>query len=282
MMAATAPAAGTVRDALGAAADALRAAGVESPRLDAELLLAAAMGADRARLVAAPQGPVPAAAARRFGAMVRRRVRREPVAYVLGRKGFRHLELTTDPRALIPRPETELLVEVGIELAPSRALDVGTGTGAVALALADELAAVHVLATDTSTDALALARENARRLGLESRVRFEPGSLPAGRRFDLILANLPYVAARDYERLAPEIRAYEPRAALVPGPTGLEAIEALLGALALGACEAAAVALEVGAGQAQAVEALVRDAGYAEAELRRDLAGIERVVVGQA
>ncbi len=216
--------------------------------------------------------------------MVRRRVAREPVAYILGRKGFRHLELAVDPRALIPRPETELLVEIALELkggqTPFKFLDVGTGSGAIALALADELPGAEVTATDTSAAALRLAAENAERLGLAERVRFELGSLPEGGRFDLVLANLPYVSEAEWAGLQPELARYEPRSALVPGPSGLEAIEAVLGELSVGRCEAAAVALEVGADQAPAVAELVRRAGFGAVETRRDLSGIERVVVG--
>ncbi|HEX6115566.1 MAG TPA: peptide chain release factor N(5)-glutamine methyltransferase [Solirubrobacterales bacterium] len=271
---------GSVRDALASAADAFAAAGAGSPRLDAELLLAAATGLDRARLAAEPELPVEPGPAREFAAMVRRRIAREPVAYILGRKGFRRLDLATDPRALIPRPETELLVEVGLELAPATVLDVGTGSGALALALADELPGAAVTATDTSAGALRLAAENAERLGLADRVRFELGSLPDGGRFDLLVANLPYVTEAEWAGLEPEISRYEPRSALVPGPSGLEAIEAVLGELSLGRCAAAAVALEVGAGQARAVAELVRRAGFGSVEARPDLAGIDRVVLG--
>ena len=277
---------GTVRDALASAADAFAAAGVESPRLDAELLLAEATGLDRAGLATDPERGVEPGPAREFAAMVRRRVGREPVAYILGRKGFRHIELATDPRALIPRPETELLVEIAAERAnlkgsdPLTVLDVGTGSGAIALAVADELPEARVTATDTSAGALRLAAENAARLGLADRVAFELGSLPDGGRFDLVVANLPYVTEAEWAGLEPEISRYEPRSALVPGPSGLEAIEAVLGELSLGRCAATAVALEIGAGQAPAVGELVRRAGFGDVETRRDLAGIERVVLG--
>ena len=192
--------------------------------------------------------------------MVRRRVRREPVAYILGRKGFRRIELAVDRRALIPRPETELLVEVALELRPRAVLDVGTGSGAVALAVADELPAARVLGTDTSLAALGLARENAAALGLADRVRFEGGTLPGGQgeAFDLVLANLPYVTDAEWGTLAPEIVDHEPRDALVAGPTGLEAIEALLDALAGGETKAAAIAFEVGLGQATRVAELLQ------------------------
>src|SRR3954468_2947408 len=188
----------SVREALDAAVDALAAGGVDEPRLDAELLLGEAMGCERSALIAGGGVEVPASAGRKFGEMVRRRLRREPVAYILGRKGFRHLELGVDPRVLIPRPETELLVELALELEPANVLDVGTGSGAIALAVADELPKAEVTATDTSAGALEVARANAARLGLSERVRFIEGTLPdAGGAFDLVLANLPYVAERD-------------------------------------------------------------------------------------
>ena len=272
-------------DALAAAVDALEAAGVETPRRDAELLLAEASGVDRARLIADPEAGVEPGAARAFGAMVRRRLRREPVAYILGRRGFRDLELAVDSRVLIPRPETELLVEVGVELAPARVLDVGTGSGAVALALAAELPDAEVLATDSSPAALALAAENAARLGLAQRVRFEHGTLPDGKGFDLLVANLPYVAEGEWGSLAPEIRDWEPREALLAGPDGLDAIRSLLDALGARDAEATptpdVVALEVGDGQAPTVEELMRGAGYKSTGVRDDLAGIARVVVGR-
>lgn len=277
-------AAGTVRDALAAASDAIAAAGSQTPRLDAELLLAAATGLRREALAADPDGAVSPAAARAFGAMVRRRVAREPVAYILGRKGFRRIELRADQRALVPRPETELLVEVAVELAPRRVLDVGTGSGAVALALADELPDAAIVAVETSAAALALARENATALGLAGRVDLLHGPVSAATgRFDLALANLPYVSEGDRESLPPEVVRYEPAEALFAGPEGLAVIREVLTELAPGGAgpECAAVALEVGIGQAGAVSALVADAGFGAVETRRDLAGIERVVLGK-
>jgi release factor glutamine methyltransferase len=273
-------ASGTVREALAASIAAFTSAGLQTPRLDADLLLAEATGRDRGALVADPDAGVEAAAARRFGGMVRRRLAREPVAYILGRKGFRGIDLAVDRRALIPRPETELLVEVAVELQPATVLDVGTGSGAVALAVAGELPEARVVATDTSAAALELARSNAARLGVSDRVRFEPGTLPGGR-YDLLLANLPYVSEAEWGNLAPEIVNFEPREALVAGPTGLEAIVALLDALTRGATEADAVALEVGAGQAAKVVGLVRSAGFGEHRVIPDLAGIDRVVIAR-
>ena len=220
--------------------------------------------------------PAPRAA---FGAMVRRRLRREPVAYILGRKGFRRIELAVDRRVLIPRPETELLVEVALELGPRTLLDVGTGSGAIALAVADELPAARVTATDTSLDALAVAQANRERLGLADRVELAYGAVP-GRRLRPA-GREP--AVRERGRVA-GASARDPRVRAARGagrgPTGLEAIEALLGELALAEPLPGAVALEVGAGQAPTVAELVRRAGYERVEARRDLAGIERVVVG--
>ena len=272
---------GSVSEALTAAIDALAAAGVQTPRLDAEMLLSEATGLDRAQLAAGPEGAVEPAAARSFGQMIRRRIRREPAAYILGRRGFRGIELAVDSRVLIPRPETELLVEVALELRPASVLDVGTGSGAVALAAADELPEAHVVATDTSLEALAVAQANARRLGLGDRVELVYGSVPAEPAFDLVLANLPYVSEGEIQGLEPEIAEYEPREALVAGPTGLEAIEAVLGELGLLPRRPAAVAFEVGLGQAPTVAELVRRAGWGEVELRPDLAGMDRVVLGR-
>ena len=278
------------REALTASTDALRAAGIEQPRLDAELLLAEATGRDRAHLASHPEAEIPPPAARRFGELVRRRLRREPVAYILGRRGFRHLELAVDPRVLIPRPETEMLVELAVELQPASLLDLGTGSGAIALAVADELPACAVTATDTSAAALEVARTNAKRLGLADRVRFLEGSLPVGEGFDLILANLPYVAEADWASLQPEVTKWEPREALLAGPDGLDAFRWLLSDRvrlfsSYGRKRAKSadrtIALEVGEGQAEQVGAMLHEAGFDEVEVRADLAGIERVVIGR-
>ena len=275
--------AGTVREALDSATAALAAAGVEGARFDAELLLAAALDADRAALAGRPEAPVEASAGRAFGAMVRRRVAREPVAYILGRKGFRRIELEVDQRVLIPRPETELLVELALELEPVTVIDVGTGSGAVALAVADELPEAVVVGTDVSRAAIAVATANAARLGLEHRVRFEVGSLPEGVAADLLLANLPYVPSGDWRGLQPEISRFEPRAALLGGDDGLMPIRSLIAGLRPGGAgpRARAVGLEVGEGQAGEVAEMLRAVGY-ETEIRPDLAGVGRCVVGRA
>lgn len=277
-------AAGTVGEALTSAREALRAADVDSPGLDAELLLAEATGSSRAGLAAHPEAPVDASAARRFGLMVRRRLQREPLAYIVGSRGFRRIELAVDGRVLIPRPESELLVDLALERQPATLLDVGTGSGALALAAAEEVPGVDVTATDISEPALAVARGNATRLGLGERVRFVSGSLPpAGSSFDLVLANLPYIPEGDWPGLAPEITRYEPRGALLSGADGLDAIRGLIRALAPGggSVAAAAVGLEIGRGQGDAVVALLQRAGFARAEIRADLAGLQRCVVAE-
>jgi release factor glutamine methyltransferase len=216
--------------------------------------------------------------------MVRRRVRREPVAYILGRKGFRRIELVIDRRVLIPRPETELLVEIALEVRASSVIDVGTGSGAIALAVADELPEAKVFAIDISMDALRVAQVNTDRLGLGDQVDVVNrgvATLASTGPCDLLLANLPYVSKGEWEGLAREIREYEPREALVAGETGLEAIEGLLDSLAGLEWRPAAVALEIGAEQAAAVTELVRGAGYTEVETRQDLAGLDRAIVGR-
>jgi len=268
----------SVRDALDSAVIALEAAGCETPRLDAELLLAAAMGVARAAVVADPTRGIEPDAARRFADLARRRRAREPVAYILGRQGFRRLELAVDPRVLIPRPETEHVVEAVLDLpAGARVCDVGTGSGAIALALKDERPDLEVVATDLSAEALAVARANAARLGLA--VELVQGDLLAAVRgpLDAVVANPPYV--EDGASLAPEIVRYEPALALRAGPDGLDVLRRLIPDIA--ASGAARAALEVGAGQAAAVAELLRGVGYAHVETVRDLAGIDRVVVGR-
>jgi release factor glutamine methyltransferase len=265
-----------VHEALDSAVVALRAAGVDTPRLDAEVLLAHVLGVERARLVVEPDRPVEGAAVRAFQDAVRRRsVEREPVAYITGTKGFRRLELAVDPRVLIPRPETETLVEAALDLPRgTRVVDVGTGSGAVALALKDERPDLEVVGVDLSDDALAVARANAARLGLE--VAFAQADLLAGAgKAGAVVSNPPYVD--DAAVLAPEIVRHEPALALRAGPDGLDVVRRLLPQAA--ATGATFLALEIGAGQALAVGELARGAGFPRAEVRKDLAGIERVMV---
>jgi release factor glutamine methyltransferase len=266
-----------VREALDSAVVALTAAGVDTPRLDAEVLLAHALGVDRTAFVVDPDRPVEGGAVRAFQDAVRRRAfDREPVAYITGVKGCRHLDLHVDRRVLIPRPETETLVEAALEALPSgaRVVDVGTGSGAIALALKDERPDLEVTGTDVSEDALAVARANAQRLELD--VPFARADLLAGvGEFDAVVSNPPYV--EDGAELAPEIVRHEPSLALRAGPEGLDVLRLLVPAAA--ALGAKVLAVEVGAGQAAAVQDLAAAAGFTAGGRRADLAGIERVVV---
>jgi release factor glutamine methyltransferase len=268
----------SVGTALAGAADRLCSAGCETPRLDAELLLAEALRTGRADLVIRARHRLDDGPGQRFEALVRRREAREPVAYILERKAFRHLELAVDRRVLVPRPETELLVEAGLGLPlGASVVDVGTGSGAVTLALKQERPDLRLTATDASADALDVARANAGRLGLD--VAFRRADLLAGVPvgFDAVLANLPYVADAELAGLPPEVADHEPRLALRGGRDGLGAIRRLVGQ----SDAAAFVGLEVGAGQAGAVARLLATAGFETVDTRLDLAGIERVVVGR-
>jgi release factor glutamine methyltransferase len=271
------------REALDGVITAITAAGCATPRLDAELLLAHVLEVSRERLLTDRALTVSGPAVRAMQDAVRRRaIAREPVAYITNTRHFRRLALHVDPRALIPRPETELLVEVALARLPrgARVHDVGTGSGAIALALQDEQPDLVVHATDVSEDALALARENGERLGLA--VAWLQADLLAGipDEHDAIVANLPYVPDADRAALAPEIARHEPPEALFAGLDGLDAIRPLI-AQAGPRARVRLMALEVGAGQAPAVAELMSTAGFLDTHTHRDLAGHERVVVAE-
>jgi len=265
-----------VRSVLRSAETRLAAAGCESPRLDAELLLAHALGVPREQLYRAPDRELGAAEAERFAGCLERRGRREPVAYIVGRRAFRRIELAVDRRVLIPRPETELLVEVALDALPygAHVHDVGTGSGAVALALKDERPDLAVTASDASEAALAVARANAHALGLEVELIAGRDVPAAAGRPDLVVANLPYVRDEEWSSLSPEIRRYEPAISLLGGGSdGLDAIRGLSAAVGPGV----ALALEHAPAQAASVRAVL-----ARARSFRGLAGGEDLTLGVA
>ena len=271
----------TVREALAEGAEALERARCPSPAVDAEWLLAHVFDVSRSGLHAGGRD-LTAAQLDGYRGLVARRASREPLAYILGEWGFRRLTLVVDPRVLIPRPETESVVERCLDLlrdveAPT-VLDIGAGSGAIALALADERPDVRIVATDVSSAALEVAEENRRRASLNGRVRFVHGDLLAGEKgpFDLVVSNPPYVASGELDALEPELR-IEPREALI-GEGGHEAVaRAALETLVPGG----ALVLEVGDGQAGDVSARLRELGFREVRVSEDLAGRERVVEGR-
>jgi release factor glutamine methyltransferase len=269
--------------ALDRAADELRGAGVDTPQVDAEWLLAHSLGVSRTELQASLSRNLTASEERSFFALLERRERREPLAYVLGEWGFRRLTLALDGRALVPRPETEMVVERCLallaEVPQPRVLDVGVGSGAIALAIADEHPFAHVVGIDSSEGALALAEENRARTVVDGRVTLVHGDLLGGveGRFDLVVSNPPYVGAEEWERLQPEIRLYEPRAALVGTGVG-EAIARDAQPLLV---PGGRIVLEAGDGQTAGVAAALEDLDYEEVRITRDLSGRERVVEGR-
>lgn len=269
------------QDAVREVAAELAQAGCPSPRVDAEWLVAHVIGGSRTDVYARDRA-LHEDELLRLRSLADRRRAREPLAYVLGEWGFRRLTLAVDPRVLIPRPETEILVERCLELLDGveepRVLDIGVGSGAIALAIVDERPAASVVATDTSPAALEVAAANKLRLGFDGRVELRHGDLLAGAEgpFDLIVSNPPYVPPEDVERLQPEVLR-EPREALVGSGRHAGVAAAALPALRPGGV----LVLEVGDGQAPEVVASLRELGYGEVGVTADLAGRERVVDGR-
>lgn len=268
----------------------LKGKGVESPRLDSEHLLAFVLGMDRLGLYLEFDRPITTEELSRFKPMLLDRARRKPLQYVLGRTAFRGLDLATDPRVLIPRPETEELVGAVLQQVGTwgagelRALDVGTGSGAIALALAQEGPFGHVLATDASETALDVARENARAHGLEDRVEFRQGVslgiIRPDERFHVLVSNPPYVAEEEFSELQPEVRDWEPRRALVAGKGGLSVLMDLVDGAPDVLEVGGLLALEVGFKQAAVVAGRVRGIrGFEAPVVLRDLSRAERVVL---
>lgn len=267
--------------------------GVERGRLDAEHLLADALGTTRLQLYLQFDRPLSLEELAAFKPLLRRRAQREPLQYVVGRAAFRDLELAVDRRVLIPRPETEVLVDVVLEWARARtdaaaldALDVGTGSGCIALALLTEGPFRRVVATDASADALVVAAANAAAAGVAHRWEGRLGPLWApladGGRFDLLVSNPPYVALGEAAGLEPEVRDWEPGGALFGGPEGLEVLTALVAGAADRIRSGGLLALEMGLGQAERVAEEVRATGaFGEPAIRRDLTGRPRILVAE-
>lgn len=272
----------TVGAALAAAVARLRAAGVTEPDADAQVLAARALGTSRTGVFAGARDAMPADAAVRLDALLVRRERREPVAYLVGEREFWSLPLAVDRRVLIPRPETELLVETACRLAPAArtVLDCATGSGAVALALARELPRASVWGSDCARDALAVARANRARHA--PRVALVAADLLAAFRdaaFDLVVSNPPYCRDAEIRDLAPEVRDFEPRHALAGGPDGLDALRVLVADGARVLAPDGWLLLEVGDGQAAPVVGFIEgDGHYTSTVVKRDYADIPRVV----
>ena len=274
----------TARELLSSAAEELARAGCPSPLVDAEWLLAQVLGVTRTDLYGDGNRPFEPEKERRFRELVARRARREPLAYVLGEWGFRGLTLQVDARVLVPRPETEAVVGRCLALLAGldepRVLDVGVGSGAIALAIAEEHPTAFVVATDNSPGALAVAAENRARAGLAERVELVQGELLAGQDgpFELIVSNPPYIEPDELDGLEPEVAEYEPRQALVASG----ATEAIADEARSRLTPAGALVLETGDGKAGAVADLFRRLGYEEVSIGQDLTGRDRIVDGRA
>jgi release factor glutamine methyltransferase len=274
----------TVGEALAHGTHVLAEAGIDTARLESELLLARACDdCARALLYMELRRELKPEAEEAFEGLLSRRARREPLAYILGHWGFRRLTLKTDRRALIPRPETEIVVERALEhlngLPAPRVLDVGTGTGAIALAIADEHPGARVTAIDASADALALAEENRSLVGIDGRVRLLEHDLTEGLgsdEFDLVVSNPPYVEPEDMETLQPEVRDWEPRIALVAHGATAAVARAATEALRPGGW----IVLEIAENQAANVAHLLDELGYEELRISPDMAGRDRVIEG--
>lgn len=285
------PATGESETTVGALLSRLRAqfaqAGVDAPGRDARLILAAVLGCDGARLHAHPERAVPADALRRAEALARRRARREPMAYIMGEREFWSLPFLVSPDVLIPRPESELLVERAAALLGGRRsprlLDLGAGSGAVGLAVGRELPGARITLADICPRALRVAKRNARRLGLERRTAFVAsdllGAIAGGQAFDLIASNPPYVVSGEVDGLMPEVSAHEPRLALDGGADGMACIRRVIAGAPQHLARGGFLLLEMDPRQVAEARALAARCGeYSEAKPRPDLAGRERVL----
>jgi release factor glutamine methyltransferase len=260
----------------------------EKARRDAESLLLFAAGLSRTAFLVHPNDELELAAATHFEVLLERRHEGEPIQYITGACEFYGLPFRVTSDVLIPRPETEHLVECILELAPlfaePRIVDVGTGSGAIAVALAHKLPNAHIAATDVPQATLNLARENATRNGVRDRIRFFQGDLlapVAEERFDIVVSNPPYVPSADRDSLSVEVRDFEPGLALFAGEDGLDVYRRLIPAAFAVLASSGLIALEIGCGQRDAVNSLLSEAGFGEVELRPDLQGIPRLALAR-
>jgi release factor glutamine methyltransferase len=266
----------------------LKQAGIQSARLDAEILLGAVLGLTRAQVLARTHTTVRRYERNQFAALIQRRKRGEPVAYILGKKEFYGRDFRVDHRVLIPRPETEELVDLCLDALEGResprVVDVGVGSGAIAVTIAAEIPGAHVDAVDVSTGALAVAQENARRHGVADRIRFHQGALlePLAEQepYDLIVANLPYIGTSEMETLEPDVRDFEPHQALFAGESGLDLFPPLFEQARAhqSLCPGGVILLEIGYAQGERLAHLAREHFPAASEIliQRDLAGHQR------
>ena len=278
----------TLVQAWTSARDRLKAAGIDQPVLDARVLVEAAASATRTDILTDPYRVLDDEQVSTLDDYVERRIRRQPVSHIVGRKGFWKIMLGVTPDVLTPRPETEMLVGLGLqsfeEFKSFTVLDLGVGSGAILLAILAERPAAKGLGVDVSEEALAVARDNAASLGLEGRAAFLRGDWTAGLgdgTFDLVVSNPPYIASEVIETLEPEVRDHEPRLALDGGPDGLDAYRALASEVLRVLRPGGTFALEIGHDQGPLVEALMQAAGAAEVRVIQDLAGKDRVVAGR-
>lgn len=278
----------TFRTALAAGRKALEGRGVEGAALDARLLLSAAAGLDMSALIARDGEVLPGLAEAAYNSHLRRRLQGEPVARILGEKEFWGLPFQVSEAVLVPRPDTETLVEAVLAEAKRRDLpprlaicDLGTGSGAIIVALMREFSEARGVATDISAAALGMARRNAEGLGVAGRISFVESGFADGaaQKFDVVVSNPPYIASGDIADLQPEVRDYDPRLALDGGPDGLAAYRAILSKAQELLGDGGFLALEIGAGRSGVVGDLCREAGFQNITSKRDLAGIERVVI---
>ena len=276
-----------VHDILNESIKALEAADIPSARLDAEVLLSFCLGCDRLEFYKNPDMTISEAKLSTFRNLIARRLQCEPVAYITGRKEFWSFTLEVNNSVLIPRPDTEIIVEEALNICRKidspgiKILDIGTGSGAIALALASEITGAKVVATDISPAALNLAQKNATALGLKEKIYFQQGDLfePVDGIFDIIVCNPPYISAQDYEKLPAGVKDYEPQDALLAGKSGLEFYEKLIYQAAGFLQKNGWLLLEIGAKQETGVRGIMEAAGiYDSVEMRKDYAGLPRVI----